>query len=57
MMLDFLGEARGAARIEAAVAGLLSSRRLPALGTDSGLSTTRVGDLVLAELDRVGVPG
>jgi len=56
MMLDFLGEARGAARIEAAVAGLLSSRRLPSLGTDSGLSTTQVGDLVLAELERVRVP-
>ncbi len=55
MMLDFLGEARGAARIEGAVAGLLSSRRLPALGTDSGLSTTAVGDLVLAELERVEV--
>ncbi len=56
MMLDYLGEARGAARIEAAVAGLLSSKRLPALGTDSGMGTTQVGDLVLAELDRAGVP-
>ncbi len=56
MMLDFLGEARGAARIEAAVAGLLASKRLPSLGTDSGLSTTQVGDLVLAELERVSVP-
>lgn len=53
MMLDYLGESRGAARIEEAVAGLLRSRRLPALGTDSGFSTTQVGDLVLGELDAV----
>jgi 3-isopropylmalate dehydrogenase len=56
MMLDWLGEKRGAARLERAVAGLLSSRRLPSLGTDSGFSTTQVGDLVLAELERVEVP-
>jgi len=51
MMLDDLGESRGAARIEDAVAGLLRSRRLPSLGTDSGFSTTQIGDLVLAELE------
>ena len=55
MMLDYLGEARGAARIEDAVAGLLRSKRLPSLGTDSGHSTTAIGDMVLAELDRVPV--
>jgi 3-isopropylmalate dehydrogenase len=54
MMLDYLGESAGAARIESAVERLLVSRRLPSLGTDSGFSTTQVGDLVLSELE--GVP-
>ena len=52
MMLDYLGERRAAARIEETIASLLRSRRIPSLGTDSGLSTTQVGDLVLGELDR-----
>jgi len=51
MMLDHLGESRAAARIEDAVAGLLRSRRIPSLGSDSGLSTTEVGDLVLEALE------
>jgi 3-isopropylmalate dehydrogenase len=55
MMLDYLGEPRGAARIEQAVAGLLASKRIPSLGMDSGISTSQVGDLVLAELERVTV--
>src|SRR5438132_6357493 len=46
MMLDYLGEQRAAIRIENAIAALLKSRRVPSLGTDSGLSTTQVGDLV-----------
>ena len=50
MMLAYLGEKSAAARIEQAVAGLLRSMRLPSLGTDSGFSTTQIGDLVLAEL-------
>ena len=50
MMLDYLGERRAATRIEDAVAGLLRSKRLPSLGTDSGFGTTQIGDLVLAEL-------
>ncbi len=50
MMLDYLGEAGAARRIEQAVAGLLRTQRLPSLGADSGLSTTQVGDLVLEEL-------
>jgi 3-isopropylmalate dehydrogenase len=53
MMLDYLGEARAAQRIEDAVAGLLRSKRIPSLGSDSGLSTSQVGDLVLDELERV----
>ena len=56
MMLDYLGEKTAATRIEDAVAGLLRSKRLPSLGTDSGLSTTQVGDLVLEALERAGSP-
>jgi 3-isopropylmalate dehydrogenase len=51
MMLDFLGEARASRRIEDAVAGLLRTKRLPSLGTDSGMSTSQVGDLVLEALE------
>ena len=50
MMLDYLGEKSAAARIESAVAGLLRSKRLPSLGTDSGFRTDQIGDLVLGEL-------
>jgi 3-isopropylmalate dehydrogenase len=56
MMLDYLGERRAAERIEGAVAGLLRSKRIPSLGSDSGLSTSAVGDLVLEELERAKVP-
>jgi 3-isopropylmalate dehydrogenase len=52
MMLDYLGETRGSARIEESVAGLLRSKRIPSLGSDSGFSTSQVGDLVLEELER-----
>src|SRR5215470_17685798 len=55
MMLEHLGESRAAARIEDAVAGLLRSRRIPSVGTDSGLSTTQVADLVLGELEAAPV--
>jgi 3-isopropylmalate dehydrogenase len=56
MLLDYLGEQRAAGRIESAIATLLTSRRVPSLSADSGLSTTQVGDLVLSELEqRVGV--
>ncbi len=51
MMLDWLGEAAAAKRVEDAVARLVSSRRLPSLGTDSGLSTGQIGALVLEELE------
>jgi 3-isopropylmalate dehydrogenase len=56
MMLDYLGERRAAQRIEETVAGLLRSRRIPSLGSDSGLSTSAVGDLVLESLERAKVP-
>jgi 3-isopropylmalate dehydrogenase len=57
MMLEHLGEPRAAARIEDTVAGLLRSRRIPSLGSDSGLSTTQVGDLVLEALEAAPVRG
>ena len=50
MMLDYLGERTAAARVEAAVARLLHSRRLPSTDAASGLSTAQVGDLVASEL-------
>ena len=57
MMLDYLGEARAARRIEDAVAGLLRSKRIPSLASDSGLATDQVGDLVLEALERAEVAG
>jgi 3-isopropylmalate dehydrogenase len=51
MMLDYLGEARGAKRIEDAVTSLLQSKRLPSLGSDSGFRTDQIGDLVLEQLE------
>jgi 3-isopropylmalate dehydrogenase len=51
MLLDHVGEPRAARRIEETVAGLLRSKRIPSLGSDSGLSTTQVGDLVLEALE------
>lgn len=55
MMLDYLGESRAATRIEDAVAGLLRSKRIPSLASDSGLSTRQVGDLVLEALETAKV--
>ena len=52
MMLDYLGEKRAATAIEDAVARLLRSKRLPSLGTDSGLGTNQIGDMVLEELEQ-----
>ena len=46
MMLDFLGEKRAADRVENAIAGLLSSRRIPSVDAKSGLSTSQIGDMV-----------
>jgi len=55
MMLDYLGETRAAQRVESAVERLLASRRIPSVGTDSGLSTAQVADLVLGELEAAPV--
>jgi isocitrate/isopropylmalate dehydrogenase len=50
MMLDFLGEESGAARIEDAVADLLASGAIPSADTRSGISTSDMGDMVVARL-------
>lgn len=50
MLLDYVGEAEAAAQIDLALRGLLSSGKVPSLGADSGLSTTRVGEMVREEL-------
>jgi len=52
MLLDYVGEPRAASRIEETVAGLLRSKKLPSLGTDSGFSTSAVGDLVIEALEQ-----
>ena len=56
MMLDYLGEKRAARHVEDAVADLLRSKRLPSLGTDSGFSTRKIGDLVIETLEQVSAP-
>ena len=54
MMLDFLGEKAAASLIERAVGELLSSKRIRSLGADSGHSTSEIGDMVTAEVRRLG---
>jgi len=50
MMLDYLGETAGAARIERAVTELLTSGAVPSADARSGISTTAMGDMVLERL-------
>jgi 3-isopropylmalate dehydrogenase len=50
MLLDFLGERQAAEHLQASVRRLLESQRIPSLGTDSGLTTSQIGDLVLNAL-------
>jgi len=50
MMLDFLGESSGAARIEDAVAELLRSGEVPSADARSGIGTSEVGDMVVGRL-------
>lgn len=50
MMLEHLGETAAANALDAAVLRLLNSGKLPTLGTDSGVSTQKVGDMVLEML-------
>ncbi|MGD8393998.1 MAG: 3-isopropylmalate dehydrogenase [Candidatus Eiseniibacteriota bacterium] len=51
MMLDFLGERLAACAIEEALRRVLVERRVPSLGTDSGLSTAEIGAAVAEVLD------
>ena len=52
MLLDHLGESRAAARIEKAVVRVLQSDALPSIDASSGLATDKVGDLVVAALEK-----
>ncbi|UCC73205.1 MAG: 3-isopropylmalate dehydrogenase [Gemmatimonadota bacterium] len=54
MMLDFLGEGKAAARIEGAVADLLTTRAIPSADTRSGISTSDMGDMVLRQIGAQG---
>jgi len=48
MMVDHLGEAQTAARMEAAIKHVLASGRIPTMSATGGLPTTEIGDLVAA---------
>jgi 3-isopropylmalate dehydrogenase len=50
MMLDYVGETRAASAIEATIASLLSSKRIPSLDASSGLKTSEIGDLIASSL-------
>lgn len=50
MMLEFLGEEKAARKIEDAVARVLERGDLKSLGTDAGVTTAQIGDMVLREL-------
>ena len=50
MMLDYLGEKPAAQQIEGAIGSLLSSQRIPSLDAGGGLSTSQIGDMVVAEV-------
>jgi 3-isopropylmalate dehydrogenase len=56
MMLDYLGEARAAAAIDATIGELLASKRIPSLDASSGLKTSEIGDMVAAALESSVVP-
>jgi 3-isopropylmalate dehydrogenase len=50
MMMEHLGEKKTGDRLEEAVRKLVVSGKLPTIGTDSGVPTDQVGDLVLGYL-------
>ena len=50
MMLDFLGEEKAAARIDAAMETALTNGKIPSLSTSSGIKTTEYTDVVLEAL-------
>jgi 3-isopropylmalate dehydrogenase len=51
MLLEHVGQARAALRIEEAVKRVLRSDALPSIDASSGVPTDRVGDLVAGELE------
>jgi 3-isopropylmalate dehydrogenase len=52
MMLDFLGEKKAAVAIEDAVGSLLQSGKIKSLDASSGISTSQMGDMIAAELEK-----
>ncbi len=52
MMLDFLGEARAAARVDSTIASLLASRQIPSVDARSGLSTAQIGAMGVESIRR-----
>jgi 3-isopropylmalate dehydrogenase len=54
MMLDYLGEKQAAQRIETSVAQLLSSGEVPSADAGSGLSTSKIGDMVVETINKWG---
>ncbi|UCF40186.1 MAG: 3-isopropylmalate dehydrogenase [Gemmatimonadota bacterium] len=52
MMLEFLGEAGAAVRLEDSVADLLRSGKVPSADARSGISTSGMGDMVVERLGR-----
>jgi len=53
MMLDFLGEKKAAVAIEDAITSLLSSGKIKSLDAKSGISTSEMGDMVVAEFGKI----
>lgn len=53
MMFEHLGEPAAAKIIETAIRHLLADGKISSVGTDSDLKTTEIGDLVLAEINRM----
>lgn len=51
MLLDYVGQGQAADHLQRSVRRLLESKRIPSLGTDSGLTTSQIGDLVLSTLE------
>jgi 3-isopropylmalate dehydrogenase len=49
MMLDFLGDAKGAELVEGAVANSLRTKKIPSLSAGA-VTTTRAGDIVIEEI-------
>ncbi|MDI6810037.1 MAG: isocitrate/isopropylmalate family dehydrogenase, partial [Candidatus Eisenbacteria bacterium] len=53
MLLDHIGERRAARLVDMAIESLLVERKVTSLSTDSGLSTDRVGSMMLEEMKRL----